>query len=309
MLRRINYLTDYFRHLKNPIQGLLFKFKLKKEYEAKLKNYSNTFLINEAYLLNKLMNGIVKLDENKAQAFFNHITKMINDEKYLNIDGVTFINIYNSQFRNNNNIEYSINLEENFYGDDWGSVEYLNRYVVDIGSNVADTSLLFANKGAKVLAFEPVKHIYELGLKNIELNPNLKDNIIAYNKAVGGKKGTLNITLDSIQDYVNDEDNYDIEVITIKEVLELLKENNMASDVLKMDCEGCEFEIILKEDLSMFQDIIFEHHSKMTGKDYHILIDKLVSQGFKINTYPAGANKKSFEEIGIIHAFKWYMCC
>ena len=54
----------------------------------------------------------------------------------------------------------------------------------------------------------------------------------------------------------------------------------------------------------MFQDIIFEHHSKMTGKDYNDLINKLQKEGFKINKYPAGANKESFEEIGIIHAFK-----
>ena len=36
----------------------------------------------------------------------------------------------------------------------------------------------------------------------------------------------------------------------------------MKNNVLKMDCEWCEFEIILKEDLNMFHDIIFEHPQK-----------------------------------------------
>ena len=71
-----------------------------------------------------------------------------------------------------------------------------------------------------------------------------------------------------------------------------------------MDCEGCEFEIILNEDLTMFNDIIFEHHSKQVGKDYKQLIKKLKEEGFKINTYDVIASSMSFEDIGIIHAFK-----
>ena len=69
-----------------------------------------------------------------------------------------------------------------------------------------------------------------------------------------------------------------------------------------MDCEGCEFEVILNEDLSMFNDIIFEHHSKMVGKDYNILIDKLKKENFKINTFIS--NNDNFDEIGMIHAYK-----
>ena len=71
-----------------------------------------------------------------------------------------------------------------------------------------------------------------------------------------------------------------------------------------MDCEGCEFEIILNEDLTMFNEIVFEHHSKMVGKDYKPLIEKLEKEGFKINTYEVAASKQSFDDIGIIHAYK-----
>ena len=69
-----------------------------------------------------------------------------------------------------------------------------------------------------------------------------------------------------------------------------------------MDCEGCEFEIILNEDLTMFNDIIFEHHSGMVGKDYNVLIEKLKKENFKINRFPVAIN--NFDEIGIIHAYK-----
>ena len=100
---------------------------------------------------------------------------------------------------------------------------------------------------------------------------------------------------------INNKDCYSVEVITVNDVL---NEYNFPVDILKMDCEGCEFEIILNEDLTMFTDIVFEHHSKIAGKDYKPLIEKLKKDGFKIDTYSVEASKLEFEDIGIIHAFK-----
>ena len=108
-----------------------------------------------------------------------------------------------------------------------------------------------------------MKHIYELGLENIELNPNLKNKIQYINKAVGGKKGTMNITTRSIKAYVDENDSYEIDVITIEDII---NEYNFPYDVLKMDCEGCEFEIINNYDLSKFNEIIFEHHAYIVEK-------------------------------------------
>ena len=176
-----------------------------------------------------------------------------------------------------------------------------NRYLIDIGANIADTPLFFAKNGSNVIAFEPVKHIYELGVENLHLNPDLEKNITFINKAVGGKRGKLNIETGSAKSYVNENDSYEIEVITVKDVL---NDYNFPADILKMDCEGCEFEIILNEDLTMFNDIVFEHHSKIAGKDFRPLIEKLENDGFKIDTYEIAASNQTFEDIGIIHAYK-----
>lgn len=173
--------------------------------------------------------------------------------------------------------------------------------MIDIGANVADSTLQFAHNGAHVIGFEPVKHLYELGVNNIDLNEDLKDNIIFINKAVDGQRGTLDIDLNSIQNYINEEDSYQIDVITISDVL---NDYDFPADVLKMDCEGCEFEVISKHDLTMFNDIIFEHHAQMVNKDHRTLIDILENQGFKTNIYPCNASDSNIEEMGIIHAFK-----
>ena len=42
---------------------------------------------------------------------------------------------------------------------------------------------------------------------------------------------------------------------------------------------------IEKYDLSMFNEIIFEHHSKIVEKDYQVLVNQLKIQGFKIKFF------------------------
>lgn len=101
--------------------------------------------------------------------------------------------------------------------------------------------LYISLKRAEVIGFEPVRHIFELGLENISLNEYLKDQITFVNKAVGIKKGQLELTAQTIESYI-DTDTYAIEVTTLPDIF---NEYDFTPDILKMDCEGCEFEIIL----------------------------------------------------------------
>ena len=51
--------------------------------------------------------------------------------------------------------------------------------------------------------------------------------------------------MDSVSSYIQDNDAYEVEVISMDDIL-----NHVEPDILKMDCEGCEFGIIEKCDLS-----------------------------------------------------------
>lgn len=74
---------------------------------------------------------------------------------------------------------------EIFLNDDYKEVPYSeNKILIDIGANIGDTPLYFANKGYEVYAFEPLPHIAKIAGENIELNPNLKNKITYVNKAV-----------------------------------------------------------------------------------------------------------------------------
>lgn len=300
-MKKLNYLFDYFKFLKNPLSILMFKFGLKSECELKLKNSSEKVKLTSIPTLNKLMVMLKNTEPNKYPQLVTYI-KCINDnDEILIIDDINYVNIYNTNFIKKHQKNFANNLEEFFSDDSWDMLDLNNRYIIDIGANVADTPLFFTKNGSKVIGFEPVKHLYDLGMKNIHLNPKLEKNIQFINKAVGGKKGKLKIGTTSTQGYVDENESYEVEVITIQNVL---NNYNFPPDILKMDCEGCEFEIIHNEDLTMFKDIVFEHHSKIAGKDYKPLIEKLKKDGFKIDTYPVAASNQSFEDIGIIHAYK-----
>ena len=247
-----------------------------------------------------ILPGEVKNDE--YHDFLKYIKDIDNDYEFVVVDDIKYYNTLNSSFKKEHDYDYAIHIPEHFTGDDWDMVNFKNRHVIDIGANVADSTLYFAKNGANVIGFEPVKHIYELGVDNIAINPKLKNNIVFVNKGVGGKRGKISIENNqSTMDYIDQNATYDIEVITINDVL---NDYNFAPDVLKMDCEGCEFEIILNEDLSMFNDIIFEHHSEIVGKDCNLLIEKLKQENFKINTRITNSCNESFDKIGLIHAYK-----
>ena len=301
MINKIKFFIDYFKYLKNPIEALKFKFGFKNNCIIKIKNSDVEFKLENVKTLNKLMMQLPITKPAKYVELGRYIKEIDANKETVIIDNITYVNVYNEDFIKMNPYNYNICNEEYFADDQWNMIEFKNRQVIDIGANIADTALYFAKEQANVIAFEPVKHLYELGLKNISLNPKLKDKIKFINKAVGGKRGKLTIGNETTKTYINTDDAYQVDVITVSDVL---NEYDFPADILKMDCEGCEFEVILNEDLTMFNDIIFEHHSKQVGKDYKPLIEKLETEGFKISTYPVFTSKLNFEDIGIIHAFK-----
>lgn len=301
MFRKISYLIDYFKYIKNPIDALKFKFNFSNKCNIKIKNSNYSITLYNVNSLNRLMLLIPNVSNNKLNELLTYIKELDDNHENITINGLHFKNVYYSNFIKNKKHKYPPHIEEFLTDDEWDMVNFKDRHVIDIGGNVGDTALYFAKKGAEVISFEPVKHLYNLGIQNIELNKEYSNKITLINKGVGGKKGIANYKLDSVRLYIDDDETCEMEIITLKD---LINDYDFTPDILKMDCEGCEFEVIPNNDLSMFKDIIFEHHAKAAGKDYKPLINKLEKEGFTINTYPVAASRLSFDDIGIIHAFK-----
>ena len=285
MASKLTYFLEYFKYLKNPIQCLLFKFGLKKNVVIKFKDNAHELELSDT----KSIDGLMILVRNTHKDYFE---KYFSEKEVLTLKyGIC---VYNPRIYHLNSIfaEYY----DDYYSD--FNVDYGNRNIIDIGANAGDSALFFASKGAKVWGFEPVKEYFEMAKKNILLNESLKDNIKIFNYGVSYKKGKISIdSMDSVSSYIQDNDAYEVEVISMDDIL-----NHVEPDILKMDCEGCEFGIIEKCDLSLFNELIFEYHSEIVGRDYRILVDKLESQGFKIEF--SSVQGKDKKDLGLIHAYK-----
>ena len=157
-----------------------------------------------------------------------------------------------------------------------------NKVVIDIGACTGDTSIYFAVRGAeKVIAIEPYPKNFEMLKKNIKIN-NLENFIDI--KLSGCASTSSDIILDPNFNSTmrsNLKESKDGIKIPLISLMDILKIQNFTNGILKLDCEGCEYDIILntpKELLQKFTHIQIEYHN-----GYQNIKQTLESYGFKVN--------------------------
>ena len=185
--------------------------------------------------------------------------------------------------KSQNNIKLKCRLKEGF---DLGHVleifetnTYLQNLkdfiVIDIGASTADSSVYFAMKGAKkVYGVEPMKESFDIATYNVNIN-NLESKVHLINAALSNKTGKVELTVSSQNPNANSLNPtetvktsgiiYDsirvVETISLREIYSQF--NLTRIDLLKMDCEGCEYEVlqnIEQEILSSIDNIVLEFH-------------------------------------------------
>lgn len=205
-------------------------------------------------------------------------------------------------------------LKEVFVEKDYNLLSNENFVVFDIGMNIGISSLFFAlNKNVdKIYSFEPVVTTYNQALYNLELNPTYSGKIEVFNFGMGGfsrveqvlynsqAKGNCGIRLESslVIDKKNAKE-IDIAIKDISEVLPaLMAKHSGQQKVLKIDCEGAEYEIIQKlNDANLFNDIdvlLIEWHDKGAKT----LEDILLANDFRL------ISRHLTSISGMIYAFK-----
>jgi len=161
------------------------------------------------------------------------------------------------------------------------NVDVYDKDVVDIGANVGDSSIYFALKGArKVVGVEPVPNLYAYAVENVKLN-HLEDKAFLINAALGSRSGKIKVPCNTSWYGTSGfptsrtKGECEVPIVTLSEVMKQINEPYL----LKMDCEGCEFDVILNdyEHVKMFEKLIVEYHSNITRIEYTKLIDKLSS--------------------------------
>ena len=151
---------------------------------------------------------------------------------------------------------------------EYKDLNFKDEIVIDIGANTGATSIYFALNGAKkVYAIEPMPKTYSILVKNIEIN-GLEEKCIPLNIGIG-KRSILKVNPDTsglgatIEKASKIPKNLVPKTVEIKNLSDLINDLNLKSCVIKLDCEGCEYDALLdlnNETFSHIKEIILEYH-------------------------------------------------
>lgn len=171
--------------------------------------------------------------------------------------------------------------------------------VLDLGANIGLFSLYAAFGGAeKIYAFEPNREAYRCMLENIRRN-HLQKVIAAYNYAVTSKSNEV-VTIPkaaSPQNHIaygdfNNDEYESVNTISLNDIVS--KESISCVDLLKMDCEGSEYDIIAGMSESTFSKInriILEYHDGKAGE---------IDENFKRHGFKLEKQQPQTEKMGML---------
>ncbi|MBA7654378.1 hypothetical protein ES703_62256 [subsurface metagenome] len=184
---------------------------------------------------------------------------------------------------------------ENIYQIRRGDISR-NGVVIDIGAHIGIFSVYAATQaeGVTVYSYEPDPDNHQLLLKNIEIN-RLESRVRPFNVAVSdtATPRTLIRSADSLSAhsfFANKfpegevKDSVEVSCTTLADVFQ--KYAIEKCDVLKLDCEGEEYNILLNTPdgvLCKIAKIVAEYHDGLTEYTHRDLADFLSKRNFKVN--------------------------
>mgnify|MGYP001039418442 CR=1 FL=1 len=189
-------------------------------------------------------------------------------------DSIAFLEVF---FLNTNDWIYEFKIKE-------------KDVVIDIGAHIGYFSIYSSinAKDGKIFAFEPHNKSFEVLKKNLEINQI--ENVIPQNLGVTKKSGIGSLYLkkdfaigNSI--YKNTDSDLKIEIKTIS-LQDIIKNNDLQRiNILKLDCEGAEYQILLNLDnqtLQKIDKIVSEMHPKIENFKIKDVEDFLTKHGFNV---------------------------
>ena len=179
-----------------------------------------------------------------------------------------------------------------------------NDTIIDIGAHIGLFSLLVSQfcKTGKIFSFEPIGDNFDLLISNLKLNHI--ENIHPFNFAVSKNTSNVNLFLNSDQSahsiFSSDSESITVQSISLQRILD---ENKISScKLLKLDCEGAEYEIIESLPSDLFTKInktAIEYHMVDTKPELlEQLINKFKQFSFSVHT------RSLFADIGFLFAKK-----
>lgn len=182
--------------------------------------------------------------------------------------------------------------------------------IVDIGGGIGDYSI-FAAHGrdqARVMVFEPFSESYRLLQDNLVLNQI--HNVHMSSMAVGSHTGTLQFVAGSVdplsrQTFVSSSvatgEDLAVQSVSLEAVLEQIAGGRI--DLIKLDCEGAEYDILMKSPatvLDKIDRIVMEYHDDVTPFTHVDMVKYLTVQGFQVES------RENFAHANIGYLRAWH---
>jgi len=177
--------------------------------------------------------------------------------------------------------------------------------IIDCGANVGIASIYWADQfpDAEIIAVEADPVIFKYLEKNVR--SGRFDNVRLINSAVWHQNGRIQFLPDNadsggIADCLNDDlraSRGEIEVETVR-LSSLVAERHV--DLLKIDIEGAECELILKERhcLKYVQRVFVEYHSMANqSQRLHELLGVLADSGFRVHLHSELVSRHPFADL------------
>ena len=270
----IRYWFDFFQMILNVSKTF------QNSFEILSKSFKNDFPISA-----NLKNGKkIQLQSFSSMYLISNIPKNEQVEYDIEKNNVT---IYPKNQFHNNKIIFQGGLDNGdivntFFKKDYGKIIVNEKTVLDIGANIGDTGIFYALNGAKkVIGIEPFPKNFDYAQKNIQIN-NLDNVITLLHAGCSSKKEIIKIDPDYQSNIESEVKNFktgiDVPMIPLQDIIN--KYEIPKSSVLKIDCEGCEYDIIENisfETISYFSNIQIEYHL-----GYKKLKNKLESFGYTV---------------------------
>jgi FkbM family methyltransferase len=180
-----------------------------------------------------------------------------------------------------------------FVREEYGRLERF-RTILDVGANLGCFALYAAQRcpDAKIYCYEPERRNFESLVRNLKIN-ELAGQVSAFQCAVAssGRRRELAVTEESLRNsfhiFPPEATRETVDCMTLPNILETQKLGTV--DLLKMNCEGAEYEILegcSDADLRRITNIRLEYHNmpslKRTGED---LAKFLQDRGYRIERF------------------------
>lgn len=202
------------------------------------------------------------ITSNREKLIFHNFESFYNTLLGLDFDSERDV-VYIRNYRFCGGMAHGDNIAGVFQRKEYSFLDVMGKTVIDIGAGIGDSAIYFIENGAsRVISVEANQANYELAKRNIEAN-DMKDKVdLLWAACLAEDSENLN----------------DVPAISLSKLLQSFTRGE--SLALKIDCEGCEYEILAplsKDMLCRISHIQIEYHY-----GYRNLKRKLETSNFQV---------------------------